>query len=205
MLRHGARQEAPLPRLLQLPPPDDRRVPVARRRPRPDGGRRRGGLLRVQGRRVRRARAVPRDRRRRPRLCRSRRRRARRQGQALRRHGPAVADDAQAAGRVGRGHCGGQRAALWRADGLRRPPRRLPRVRGGAQAPHAGAHHRHLARRGGQARAAHGHAGPRAAHPPRQGHLQHLHRPGTRRGALAPRYSLRCDARLPHLPQGCCR
>ena len=38
--------------------------------------------------------------------------------------------------------------------------------------------HRRLGRRRGQPGAAHGAADPRAAHPPREGDLQHLHRPG---------------------------
>ena len=50
------------------------------------------------------------------------------------------------------------------------PPHPVP----GAQ--DAGAHHRHVHRRAGQARVPHGHADARAAHPARQGHLEHLHR-----------------------------
>ena len=46
----------------------------------------------------------------------------------------------------------------------------------------AGPHHRRLERRRRPAGAAHGAADPRAAHPPREGDQQHLHRAGAARG-----------------------
>ena len=92
---------------------------------------------------------------------------------------PAGAHAAHAAGRVGRRHRRRQLAALRRAARLRRPARRVLR--------HASDEYkRHMpgriigvskdARR--QAGAAHGAADARAAHPPREGHQQHLHRAG---------------------------
>ena len=87
------------------------------------------------------------------------------------------------AGRVRRGRRGGQRAALRRAAGLRRPARGLLRHE-------ARVHARSCPGRiigvsedaQGQPRAAHGAADARAAHPPREGDQQHLHRAGAARG-----------------------
>ena len=56
------------------------------------------------------------------RVCRAGARRRRAGGRG---DGPAGADAAHAAGRVRRGHRGGQQPALWRADGLWRPARRV--------------------------------------------------------------------------------
>ena len=71
--------------------------------------------------------------------------------------------------------------ALRRAAGLRRPARRL---HGGARGPRAAPARppgRRLRRRGRPAGLPARAADPRAAHPPRQGDLQHLHRPGAAR------------------------
>ncbi len=85
-------------------------------------------------------------------------------------------------GRLGRRHRRRQRAALRRAAGLRRSARRLPRVPRRLQALDAGPAGRRVGRRPGRSGAAPGTADARAAHPPREGHLQHLHRPGAARG-----------------------
>ena len=77
--------------------------------------------------RDRRAGAVSRHRRRGPRLPRAVRAGPRRRRAGHRRHRPARADAARAAGRVGRRHRGRQQPALRRADGLRRAARRLLR------------------------------------------------------------------------------
>ena len=55
-------------------------------------------------------------------------------------------------------------------------------AQGRVPAPDAGPHHRRVARRQGQARVPPGAADPRAAHPPREGDAQHLHRAGAARG-----------------------
>ena len=84
--------------------------------------------------------------------------------------------------RAGCRHRPGLGPALRRAHGLWRPARRLLRHQGRPQARHARPDHRRLGRRPRQARPAHGAADPRAAHPPRQGDQQHLHRPGAAGG-----------------------
>ena len=99
-----------------------------------------------------------------------------------RRHRPAGPDAPHPARRAGCRHRPGLGPALRRADGLWRPARRLLRHQGRPQARHARPDHRRLGRRPRPARAAHGAADPRAAHPPRQGDLQHLHRPGAAGG-----------------------
>ena len=105
--------------------------------------------------------------------------RARRPGR--RRGRPAGAVPAGVAGRARRRRRRGFEPALRRADVVRRTARR---VHGGARRPQpapARPAGRRLGRRGGTrglpARA----ADPRAAHPARQGHLQHLHRAGAAR------------------------
>ena len=76
---------------------------------------------------LRRARAVPRHRRRDRTTCAAVAERVHaRQAACHRRRRPAGADAAHAAGRMGRRHRGRHHAALRRADGLRRPARRLP-------------------------------------------------------------------------------
>ena len=72
----------------------------------------------------------------------------------------------------------GSHAALRRADGLRRPARGLLRLPRSAQALHAGTHHRRVGGCRRQPGAAHGIADARAAYPPREGDIEHLHRAG---------------------------
>ena len=150
----------------------------------------RGGVLRRAG-------AVSGDRRRAPRLralCRARargRRAGRRGGRSAR------ADAAHAAGRVRRRRRRRLRAALRRAAGLRRPARGVPRRRKDEferQMPG-----RIVGVSQGRARqpgAAPGAADARAAHPPREGDEQHLHRAGAAR-----RDGQRCT-RVYHGPEG---
>jgi hypothetical protein len=88
---------------------------------------------------------------------------------------PDGAGAAQVARRNGRRHRPRLRAALRRADGLRRPARRLLRHARSARALDAGPHHRRLEGCARQDRLPHGAADPRAAHPPREGQFQHLH------------------------------
>ena len=110
--------------------------------------------------------------------------RARRRRAGRRRDRPAGAHAAHAARRVRRRHRGRQRAALRRAAGLRRPARRVLRHARRVQARSMpGPHHRRLARTRTASRALpHGAADARAAHPPREGDEQHLHRAGAARG-----------------------
>ena len=131
--------------------------------------------------RFRRVSAVSRYLRPHPRFFRSDRESSR--GPGPRRHGhrPPRAPAAAPAGRARRRHRDRLGAALRRADGLRRPARRVHGVPRRIQALPARADHRRLGRRGRQAGAAHGAADARAAHPPRQGDEQHLHRPGAAR------------------------
>ena len=107
---------------------------------------------------------------------RSRRRRCRGRG-----HRPAGLRAHHSPGPAGRRHRDRLRAAVRRADGLRRPARRVHRhqrcARPLAARPPRGRQHRHR----GPARAAPRAADARAAHPPREGHLQHLHRAGAAR------------------------
>ncbi len=72
-------------------------------------------------------------------------------------------------------------AALRRAAGLRRAARRLHVRARRARAADPGPPRRRLGRRGRRARAAARAADARAAHPPREGDLEHLHRPGAAR------------------------
>ena len=68
-------------------------------------------------------------------------------------------------------------------------------TQGRIQARHAGPRHRRVGRFGGPPRAAHGAADARAAHPPREGDEQHLHRAGAARRH-------RLDVRRLQRPQG---
>ena len=146
-------------------------------------GRARRGRLRGPGP-VRRARAVPDDRRR-----------------ACATYAP-LAERAHARGRAGgggdrpaRAHAADARRASWaptsrvgssaalrRAAGLRRAARGLLRDARRVQAPDAGPHRRRLEGRGGPHRLSPGAADPRAAHPAREGDEQHLHGAGAARG-----------------------
>ena len=87
-------------------------------------------------------------------------------------------------GAAGAGQCrhrAGHHAALRHADGRRRPARGLPRLPRRVQALAArtagGRQHRQPRTPRLPARA----ANPRAAHPPREGHVEHLHGPGSAR------------------------
>ena len=111
----------------------------------------------------------------------ARRRRARRRRPRGGGHRPARLLSDHAAGRLGRRHRGGLGPALRRAHGLRRSARRVPFDPREARPAHARPPDRALARRAGHAGPAHGAANARAAHPPRQGDQQHLHRPGAAR------------------------
>ena len=97
-----------------------------------------------------------------------------------RHHGgrPAGADAAEAAGRNGRRHRRRLDAALRRADGLWRPARRLYGGEGRLQARDARPARRRLGRCARQPRLPPGAADPRAAHPPREGDVEHLHGAG---------------------------
>jgi glycine dehydrogenase len=81
---------------------------------------------------------------------------------------PDGAGAAQIARRNGRRHRARFVAALRRADGLRRPARRLLRHARRVQALGRRAHHRRLGRRARQQGAAHGAANARTAHPARE-------------------------------------
>ena len=99
-----------------------------------------------------------------------------------RRQRPPGADAADPARRARCRHRPGLGPALRRADGLWRAARRVLRHQGSPQARHARPDHRRLGRQPRPAGPAHGAADPRAAHPPRQGDQQHLHRPGAAGG-----------------------
>ena len=83
---------------------------------------------------------------------------------------------------MGSRHRGRQQPALRRADGVRRPPRRLLRHARRVQALPAGPHHRRLARPRRTSGPPDGAPDARAAHPPRQGDEQRLHRAGAAGG-----------------------
>ncbi len=108
---------------------------------------------------------------------------AARQGRACRRRRrSAGADAAGLARRTRRRYRDRIGAAFWRADGLWRAACRL---HGGARRAEALAARPHRRSVGGFARRAGlsaGAADPRAAYPPRKGHLQHLHRAGAAGG-----------------------
>ena len=74
-----------------------------------------------------------------------------------------------------------QLAALRRAARIRRSARGVLRHQPGIRAPHAGPRHRRLDGRAGPSRLPHVAADARAAHPPREGDLEHLHRAGAAR------------------------
>ena len=112
--------------------------------------------------------------------------RAHRRGPRRRRarHGirrPARAHPGHAAGGVGRRRGRRHHPALRGADGLRRPARRVHERPPGPRAHDAGPAGRRVGRRGRGTGLPAGPADPGAAHPPREGDLQHLHRPGAAR------------------------
>ena len=99
-----------------------------------------------------------------------------------RRRRPSRAVAARVARRVGRRRRRRLVAALRRADGLRRPARRLPRHARRVQALAAGTPRRRHGRRAGRSRVPPRAADARAAHPPREGDVEHLHGAGAARG-----------------------
>ena len=165
-----------------LPPADDRGGAHEGGGPRHPGARGPGGRDRLRGGpALRRPRAVPGHGRRPPRLRGPRREGPRQRGPPRDGDGPPRPHPPPLAGRAGGGRGARLGAALRGADGLRRAPRRLLRHPGGAQAPHARAAGGRLEGRRGPARVPPVPPDPRAAHPPRQGHQQHLHGAGAAR------------------------
>ncbi len=162
----------------RVPPPDRGRGGHPGRAARHPGG---GGRPRHRPgarRRVRRAAPAPRLHRRRAGPAPGRRRRARGRRPGRGGHRPAGLHAAGAAGRARGRRRRGVVAAVRGADGLRRPPRRVPghpRPVPAVAARPAGGRVRRRRRPPGPPAGA---ADPRAAHPPREGHVQHLHRPG---------------------------
>ena len=146
---------------------------------RPGRGAPRGRVLRraavLPGRVGRRARPAPGHRR---------RARTRRAGRRRRRPaGPHPAHPARRArGRRGRRY----HPALRGAARVRRSARRLPLGARQARPPAARQARRAVPRRRRPPRAAAGPADPRAAHPPREGHLEHLHGAGAARRRSRP-------------------
>jgi glycine dehydrogenase len=91
---------------------------------------------------------------------------------------PAGPDAAQAAWRNGRRHRGRHHATLWHAHGRGRPARGLHGLPRRVQALLARPPGRRERGRAWPTRLPLGAADPRAAHPPRKSHQQHLHRAG---------------------------
>ena len=94
---------------------------------------------------------------------------------------PAPARHPPAAGRARRRHLRGRGPDARQPAGLRRPELRLLRRGGALHPPDAGPDRRRDARRGRAARLRAHAPDPRAAHPAREGHAQHLHGPGAER------------------------
>ena len=108
---------------------------------------------------------------------------AARQGRACRRRRRSAGADAdRLARRTRRRYRDRIGAALWRADGLWRPARGLYVGARRAEALAARPHRRPVGGFEGAAGLSAGAADPRAAYPPRKGHLQHLHRAGAAGG-----------------------
>ncbi|CAK7282556.1 hypothetical protein SGPA1_20531 [Streptomyces misionensis JCM 4497] len=182
---HGQEQEGPVPGRRGRPPADRRRDPDPRRADRRRGRRRRPqrghpGRHRRPGHQ-RRAGPVPGRLR-----CRTRHQAADRAGPRAgrpghRRRRSARPHPADLPGRAGRGHRRRHHPALRRPDGLRRAARGL---HGGAREVRpqpARPPGRRVRRRRRQQGLPAGPADPRAAHPPREGHQQHLYRAGAAR------------------------
>ena len=108
---------------------------------------------------------------------------------------PAQPDARDAAGRAGRRYRAGELAAVWRAHGIRWSARGVFRHARQARAAGARADYRRVGGRAWRPRVPHGAADARAAHPPGEGHVEHLH------GAGSPREHRRLLCRLPR-PQG---
>ena len=140
------------------------------------------GERRLRGaRRLRRAAAIPCDGRAHRGSARRDRAGARRGGARLRGGGPAGDDAAHAARRARRRRRDRHDPALRRADGLRRSPRGLlchPRQ---TRPAHPGPARRNLEGSRRPPRLSPRDPDPRAAHPPREGDEQHLHRAGPAR------------------------
>ncbi len=85
---------------------------------------------------------------------------------------------AETAGRIRRRHRRRLDAAVRRSAGIRRPARRVYGHAIAIRPQNAGPDRRRLQGFRRSTGPAPGHPNPRAAHPPRQGHQQHLHRPG---------------------------
>ncbi len=108
---------------------------------------------------------------------------------------------------MGRGHRGRQQPAFRRAVRLRRPACRVHGLPRRLQALDAGPPDRRVGRCRRQAGLPPDPADPRAAHPPREGHLQHLHRAGAAGGdgldvRRVPRPGRPDPHRPPHPPPG---
>ncbi len=179
-LRVGRVEVEALRRRRRRPSADARGRAHARRAAR-HRDRRRGAVLGGIARRVRRAAAIPRHVRPRDRPRRRRRRRACARRARRRRRRPARADAAEAARRMGRRRRRRLEPALRRADGLRRSARGLLRDARRVQAQHAGPARRRDGRRERRPRVPPRAADARAAHPSREGDVEHLHRAGPAR------------------------
>ena len=131
---------------------------------------------------LRRPRAMAGDERRAPRHACRRAEDPRPRRRLHRRRRPARAHARHAAGRAGRRHRLRDDAALRHADGLRRPARRLPRLPRRVQARPARPARRRQHRRPRRHRVPPRAADARAAHPAREGDLEHLHGAGPARG-----------------------
>ena len=173
-----ARRDRGVRRRRGCAPADDRGDP----HPRPGDGHRGGGGRPHRGsarrRPLRRPGAVPRRLRADPRPATGDRRRPRARRPRGRRGRPARPHPARVARGAGRRRRRGVLAAVRRPVVLRRSARRLHVRRRGARAAPARPPGRRLDRRGGPTGVPARAADARAAHPPRQGDLQHLHRPG---------------------------
>ena len=159
-------------------------IDVVRGRAEPAGHLRRRRPDRLPGRRrqgVRRARAESRRQRRHCRPDGAHRACSCRGGPGRRGDRSAEPDVDETARGDGRRRGARQRAAIRRADGLRRAARRVLCDARGVRQTGAGPDHRSVRRRAGQSRVPHGAPDSRTAHPPREGHIQHLHGPGAAR------------------------
>ena len=167
----------------RLPSADDRGGQDARaapRDPRPRGPDRRPGPCEAGP--VRRARAVPRNRRPHPRLRAARRVGSRRGGPAGGGGRHSRSDLAARPRRIRCGHRRGLDPEVRGSPRLRRAPRRVPGHEGRAQANDPGPAGRGVPRRRGPTGLSPRAPDPRAAHPSRQGDEQHLHGAGPARG-----------------------
>ena len=142
---------------------------------------RRSVLGAVRQRRVRRIRAVPGRLRRARRPSAVHRAGARAERARGRCHRSSCAHHCRASRRNGRGRRRRQRPAARRADGLWRPSCGVSRDARGIRQAGARPHHRRVGRLARKPRVSHGAADARAAHPPREGDVEHLHGAGAAR------------------------